>query len=256
MAKRNLFYLLLGATTGGGTSEVFPLEVTPTTEEQNFQLSQGGYSPVNVAAVTANIDANITPTNIRSGVSILGVEGNLEPDKPDQDKTVTPSKVQQVVRGDTGYELASVTVKATPLEAKTVKSTRAQQTVAPTAPNIGFSEVTVDPISLGSLSITPTTVAQKFTPPESADGYGEVNVSAIDVDKTSNNFTTNGTKQAPSGKFWESVTIAVPQNIPQEVSTSAAMDALLVAANVGKVYKFTGTTDDKYTNGDLYVVEG
>lgn len=256
MAKRNLFYLLFGATTGGGSSEALPLNITPTTEEQNFQSAQGGYSPVKVAPVTASIDANIKPTNIRAGVTVLGVEGNLEPDKPDQDKTVTPSRVQQVVRGDTGYELASVTVEATPLETKEVKSTRAQQTIVPTAPNIGFSEITVDPISLGSLSITPAAVVQKFTPPESADGYGEVNVSAIDLDKASNSFTTNGTKQAPSGKFWDSVTITVPQNIPQEVSTSAAMDALLVAANVGKVYKFTGTTDDKYTNGDLYVVEG
>lgn len=232
------------------------MEITLTSKRTTLKTKQT-YCPEDlIVDVSSQVDANITPTNIRSGVSILGVEGNLEPDKPDQDKTVTPSRAQQVVRGDTGYELASVTVEATPLEPKTVKSTRTKQTVAPAAPNIGFSEVTVDPISLGSLSITPTTVAQKFTPPESADGYGEVNVSAIDLDKASNSFATNGTKQAPSGKFWDSVTIAVPQNIPQEVSTSAAMDALLVAANVGKVYKFTGTTDDKYTNGDLYVVEG
>lgn len=43
-------------------------------------------------------------------------------------------------------------------------------------------------------------------------------------------------------------------SIPIEVSTAAAMTALLVAANVGKVYKFTGTTDTTYTNGDLYEV--
>ena len=43
-------------------------------------------------------------------------------------------------------------------------------------------------------------------------------------------------------------------SIPIEVSTAAAMTALLVAANVGKVYKFTGTTDATYTNGDLYEV--
>ena len=118
MAKRNLFYLLFGATTGGGTSAVFPLNITPTTEEQNFQSAQGGYSPVKVAPVTASIDANIKPTNIRAGVTVLGVEGNLEPDKPDQTKTVTPSTAEQKVVADTGYELAEVTVEATPLQAK------------------------------------------------------------------------------------------------------------------------------------------
>lgn len=40
-----------------------------------------------------------------------------------------------------------------------------------------------------------------------------------------------------------------------EVSTAAEMNALLVEANVGKAYKFVGTTDDTYTNGDIYIVE-
>ena len=40
-----------------------------------------------------------------------------------------------------------------------------------------------------------------------------------------------------------------------EVSTAAEMNALLVEANIGKTYKFVGTTDDTYTNGDIYVVE-
>lgn len=48
--------------------------------------------------------------------------------------------------------------------------------------------------------------------------------------------------------------VSYTDSIPIEVSTAAAMTALLVAANVGKVYKFTGTTDATYTNGDLYEV--
>lgn len=43
-------------------------------------------------------------------------------------------------------------------------------------------------------------------------------------------------------------------NKPKEIATAAEMDALLVAANVGKVYKFTGTTDANYTHGELYEV--
>lgn len=286
MAKRNLFYLLFGATTGGGTSEVFPLEVTPTTEEQNFQLPQGGYSPVKVAAVTSNIDANITPTNIRAGVSILGVEGNLEPDKPDQDKTVTPSTIQQIVRGDTGYELASVTVEATPLQTKTVSPSTSQQTVSPDAPNIGlskvtveamqleqlvvnpttsqqvktpgtgkdgFSQVTIGAIDLNQLTITPTENKQVIDPPAEADGFGTVTVNPIAIN-TNNTFTENGTYHPADGEYWKEAIVDVLQSVPEEVLTEAAMDSKLVAANEGKAYLFTGTTG-KYTQGNIYVVE-
>lgn len=41
---------------------------------------------------------------------------------------------------------------------------------------------------------------------------------------------------------------------PIEISTDAWMEAVLTSNNVGKVYKFTGTSDT-YTNGDLYIVE-
>lgn len=49
------------------------------------------------------------------------------------------------------------------------------------------------------------------------------------------------------------ITTSVPS--VEEVATAAAMDALLVEANVGKYYKFTGPTDSNYTNGNLYLVE-
>lgn len=52
----------------------------------------------------------IIPANIRSGVEVLGVTGSMEPDKPDQTKTCTPTTSQQVISADTGYELTSVTV--------------------------------------------------------------------------------------------------------------------------------------------------
>lgn len=42
---------------------------------------------------------------------------------------------------------------------------------------------------------------------------------------------------------------------PIEIFTADAMAAVLTEANVGKAYRFTGTTDDTYTNGDIYVVE-
>ena len=49
---------------------------------------------------------------------------------------------------------------------------------------------------------------------------------------------------------------AIPLAVPMEINTAAGMGAVLTAANVGKAYKFTGTTDSTYTNGDIYIVEG
>lgn len=53
--------------------------VTPSTEAQVETPSEGycGIGQVNVGAVTADIDANIVPENIKEGVSILGVVGTL-----------------------------------------------------------------------------------------------------------------------------------------------------------------------------------
>lgn len=61
----------------------------------------------------------LIPANIRQGVTVGGVVGNLAPDKPDQNKTVTPTTQQQIVTADTGYELAQVTVEAIQTETKT-----------------------------------------------------------------------------------------------------------------------------------------
>ena len=85
-----------------------------------------------------------------------------------------------------------------------------------------------------------------------------VNVPATPTQEKTATITANGTTEVTpdSGKALSKVTITtnVPQAVPIEVSTAAAMTAMLVADNVGKVYKFTGTTDATYTNGDLYEV--
>lgn len=69
---------------GGGGGNIDELNVTPSTTAQTITASGGtdGYSPVNVAAVDASIDANITAGNIKKDVSILGVTGTYEGSTP------------------------------------------------------------------------------------------------------------------------------------------------------------------------------
>ena len=47
----------------------------------------------------------------------------------------------------------------------------------------------------------------------------------------------------------------ITSGYPIEIDDPNDMTALLVAANVGKVYLYTGTTTQDYINGDLYMVE-
>ena len=111
--------ILLGKTILGVQGNLAPDKpdqsktVTPTTSQQVIRADTGyELAQVTVEGVTSDIDSNIQPLNIREGVTILGVEGNLAPDKPDQSKTVNPTTSEQVVMADEGYELASVTVTA------------------------------------------------------------------------------------------------------------------------------------------------
>lgn len=42
--------------------------------------------------------------------------------------------------------------------------------------------------------------------------------------------------------------------LPIEISRSEEMQAVLVAENVGKIYKYVGETNETFTNGNLYQV--
>ena len=100
-------------------------------------------------------------------------------------------------------------------------------------------------------SATPTTSAQNITPDE-GKYLSKVTVGAIQTEEKT--ATDNGDVTPSSGKFLSKVTVNVPSI--EDVATASELTAKLVAANVGKVYCFIGTTDDTYTNGDLYIVEG
>ena len=66
--------------------------------------------------------------------------------------------------------------------------------------------------------------------------------------------TVEGSTNAINPQDIEAKITALKLSVPIEISTDAEMEAVLISSNVGKVYKFTGTSDT-YTNGDLYIVE-
>lgn len=69
--------LAIAAVASGVLPTLEDKTVTPTTSQQTITAGTGynGLGTVTVSAVTAAIDENITAANIKSGVTILGVEG-------------------------------------------------------------------------------------------------------------------------------------------------------------------------------------
>lgn len=190
------------------------------------------------------------------------------------------------------YCAEDITVVPT-LEEKSVTPTASAQEIVPSAGNCGISKVNVGAVQTETKGVAPSTSAQTVTP-TSGKFLSQVDVAAIPsyyvIPTGTLQITANGTKDVTNYKNvnvnvepnleQKTVTITengttevtpttgkdgmskvtVTTNVPtsggvEEVATAAAMDALLVEANVGKYYKFTGTTDSNYTNGDLYLVE-
>lgn len=76
-----------------------------------------GYTPGGSVGISNTEKAKIIPNNIRQGVTVLGVEGAMSSTEglKSQAKEVTPTKSEQVVTPDSGYNAISmVTVGAIP----------------------------------------------------------------------------------------------------------------------------------------------
>lgn len=211
-----------------------------------------------------------------------------------EEKSVTPTESAQEVTPSTGNcGMSKVTVGAVQTETKTITPTTSQQTFTPTSGKY-FKQVICQAIQAYQGTATPTKSEQTINP-TSGKYFSSFKVAAIPSDyiipSGTLQITANGTKDVTNYKNvnvnvepnleQKTVTITengttevtpttgkdgmskvtVTTNVPtasavEEVATAVAMDALLVEANVGKYYKFTGTTDSNYTNGDLYLVEG
>lgn len=82
-----------------------------------YNVAQGYHDGSGKVSIPDNERGKIIPENIRSGVTILGIEGSMsgtEGARP-QAKTVTPTTTEQEILPDTGYNyLSQVTVLAIP----------------------------------------------------------------------------------------------------------------------------------------------
>lgn len=90
---------------------------TITTKTGKYTVPQGYHDGSGTVQISSTEQAKLIATNIRQGVSILGVTGSMsgsEAVKP-QSKTATPSTEEQVILPDNGYtHLTQVTVAAIP----------------------------------------------------------------------------------------------------------------------------------------------
>lgn len=86
-----------------------------------YTIPMGYHDGAGTVSIDSTEKAKIIPENIREGITILGIEGEMSgtEDAKAQSKTVTPTFEDQVVSPDTGsgYNyLAQVTVKAIPVK--------------------------------------------------------------------------------------------------------------------------------------------
>ena len=85
-----------------------------STKEQEVIIAQGYHDGSGKVSILADEQAKLIPSNIREGITILGVEGTMSGSESvvAQARSVTPKFTQQVISPEDGYtHLSQVTVQ-------------------------------------------------------------------------------------------------------------------------------------------------
>ena len=107
-----------GAKLEGTMPNNGAVSLTISNVNDEVSIAQGYHDGSGKVSILNTEKANIIAENIRQGITILGVKGNLKPSSAvivQSTKTVTPSKISQTITPDSGFNaLAQVIVKAIP----------------------------------------------------------------------------------------------------------------------------------------------
>lgn len=208
-------YIGLGEVTVQVPFITEEITVNPSTEAQDIETTVDGITEVHVLPVTASIDRDITANNIRQGVEILGVVGNIV-ELQGQTKSVSVvNSGTTTIRPDAPNN-AFTSVSITPnLQSKTATT---NGVVTPDSGYCGLSNVEVDV----NLNLQDKTFTSNGTY-SADDGYNGFENVTVDVNLSlqSKNITQNGTYTPDTGyNGFDSVAVNVQPNLQNKTITT------------------------------------
>lgn len=225
----------LGAPCSAGSTQPakpkLQAKVTDSSTEIQTLLPDPGFdglSSVMVLGVDRHIDSNIKPENIKSGVSILGVDGTLVQNLVhNQDKEITENGFYTYDAGFTGLESVTVKVPGPVLSKVTITK---NGTYTPEDGVDGFNSVDVEvpevlPV-VQTLEITPSVEEQVHTVPEGVDGFGPVTVHKV-TSSIDSNILPENIKSGVS-------ILGVDGTLKQEINVDAPVYTEFVATDSGE----------------------